>query len=147
MIRGPGRVAVAVDFDTNDPVRRILGGRIGSFRSISKVKAGPRAAATITTSFADASGRRAWVSVCSVSVFATKTSGVQHQIQDALVVFVDHFNLVHISFPSFYPPAKWLFAMISITTPGILACMNYVGLRILWETGPPACGPATGQHW
>lgn len=43
-------------------------------------------------------GRRAWVSVCSVSVFTTKTSGVQHQIQDALVVFVDHFNLVHISF-------------------------------------------------
>ena len=27
-------------------------------------------------------------------VFTTKTSGVQHQIQDALVVFVDHFNLV-----------------------------------------------------
>jgi hypothetical protein len=37
-------------------------------------------------------GRRAWVSVCSVSVFTTKTSGVQHQIQDAFlekVVFVD----------------------------------------------------------
>ena len=28
-------------------------------------------------------GRRAWVSVCSVSVFTTKTLGVQHQIQDA----------------------------------------------------------------
>jgi hypothetical protein len=30
-------------------------------------------------------GRRAWVSVCSVSVFTTKTSGVQHQIQDAFL--------------------------------------------------------------
>jgi hypothetical protein len=29
--------------------------------------------------------RRAWVSVCSVSVFTTKTSGVQHQIQDAFL--------------------------------------------------------------
>jgi hypothetical protein len=38
--------------------------------------------------------RRAWVSVCSVSVFTTKTSGVQHQIQDALVVFVGQLNLV-----------------------------------------------------
>ena len=36
--------------------------------------------------------RRAWVSVCSVSVFTTKTSGVQHQIQDAFlqkVVFAE----------------------------------------------------------
>jgi hypothetical protein len=29
----------------------------------------------------------------SVSVFTTKTEGVQHQIQDALVVFVDQLNL------------------------------------------------------
>lgn len=32
--------------------------------------------------------------LCALSsVFATKTSGVQHQIQDALVVFVDQLNL------------------------------------------------------
>jgi hypothetical protein len=49
--------------------------------------------------------RRAWVSVCSVSVFTTKTSGVQHQLQDAFfffkkkVVFVDPTQLgLHLSY-------------------------------------------------
>ena len=37
----------------------------------------------------------------SVSVFTTKTSGVQHQIQDDLVVFVDHLNVVLLLLSSF----------------------------------------------
>lgn len=44
----------------------------------------------------DAGFPRAWVfGFCSVSVFTTKTSGVQHEIQDVFAVFVGHFNLAH----------------------------------------------------
>lgn len=51
---------------------------------------------------------RAWVfGFCSVSVFTTKTSGVQHEIQDVFAVFVGHFNLAHwplFLFPFLYFP-------------------------------------------
>jgi bacteriorhodopsin len=71
-------------------------------REFEKVKAGPNVKLTILTS----SALRVLVAglgcLCgSVSVFTTKTSGVQHQIQDALVVFVDQLNLVHFLFDLF----------------------------------------------
>jgi hypothetical protein len=66
--------------------------------SVSKVKAGLQADATIPTSLLFLLVAGLGCLCGSVSVFTTKTSGVQHQIQDALVVFVDHFNLDHFSF-------------------------------------------------
>lgn len=56
-----------------------LQGRFGRFQGES----GTTGIGYDTNIVCCAFGRRAWVSVCSVSVFTTKTSGVQHQIQDA----------------------------------------------------------------
>jgi len=89
-------------FDSDNGATRIttLGG--DNWRLVEfKGESGTLSPRKDTNIFCETPGRRAWVSVCSVSVFTTKTLGVQHQIQDALVVFVDHFNLVYISFVLF----------------------------------------------
>lgn len=63
-----------------------------------KVKAGPYVELTIITSSALHILVAGLGFLCgSVSVFTTKTLGVQHQIQDALVVFVVQLNLVPLS--------------------------------------------------
>jgi len=66
-----------------------------------KVKAGLIADAAIPTSLPPYSASGLECLCDSVSVFTTKTSGVQQQIQGASVVFVGHFNLVpHLFCPS-----------------------------------------------
>lgn len=88
----PERIAPTKSFERNNATRNTLDGKHGRLVDF-KVKAGLLAQTTIPTSSVEAVVAGLGCLCALSSVFTTKTSGVQHQIQDALVVFVDHFNL------------------------------------------------------